>query len=244
MRFTEAGLGLRSSVVELRHPGGPLRIVLFPMVHMADPGFYEDVTERMLGCDVVVMEGVRDPRRILPSRNEVAYRMMRWGRLRLTLQDVEPEKLGLRTVRPDDLVAFRGPLRRLRWLTLANPLRIHKNFMLLVGMPLVSLLLSRDGLARLLQLDFDPNELPLFGRRTVRRDEELAKAVSALHAEHASEPLRIAVVYGALHMPVLLERLRSAHGYRPCAAEWLVVFGEDRPAFSRRRGRDGGRGPR
>jgi hypothetical protein len=49
-------LGTRSAV--LRRRGSELNFLIFPMMHVATPAFYAEVTRLLGGCAVVVVEGV------------------------------------------------------------------------------------------------------------------------------------------------------------------------------------------
>jgi hypothetical protein len=46
---------------------------------------------------------------------------------------------------------------------------------------------------------------------------------SAIRRQPTAKP-RIAVVYGAGHMPALTRYLVAKYGFRPREAEWLTVF--------------------
>jgi hypothetical protein len=52
---------VRSAVLRLTRPGTPLRFEIFPMVHTAEPGFYDAVAERLRRTDLVVAEGIGAP---------------------------------------------------------------------------------------------------------------------------------------------------------------------------------------
>jgi pheromone shutdown protein TraB len=57
-----------------------------------------------------------------------------------------------------------------------------------------------------------------------RRDALLATALDDVLVQYADEPVDIAVVYGAGHMPALTRYLVAKYGFRPREAEWLTVF--------------------
>jgi pheromone shutdown protein TraB len=56
------------------------------------------------------------------------------------------------------------------------------------------------------------------------RDALLVQALDAIHQQRSQEPMRVAVVYGAAHMPAVVRSL-ARYGYRASSAEWLTVFG-------------------
>ncbi|MFD9499264.1 hypothetical protein [Streptomyces sp. NPDC060035] len=65
---------------------------------------------------------------------------------------------------------------------------------------------------------------PLEHALTDRRDRRLLDALGEIHAERGDEPIRVAVVYGAGHVPAIVSGLRDRYGYRPREAEWLTVL--------------------
>lgn len=55
------------------------------------------------------------------------------------------------------------------------------------------------------------------------RDERLLDALSRLHEQRGTEPIDVAVVYGAGHVPAIVAGLMKRHGYRVRSADWLTV---------------------
>ncbi len=50
MQYIEASvIGVRSAVITLKRRATPLRFVLIPMVHVAEPGFYREVVDYLTG---------------------------------------------------------------------------------------------------------------------------------------------------------------------------------------------------
>jgi hypothetical protein len=56
------------------------------------------------------------------------------------------------------------------------------------------------------------------------RDALLVDALTSIHEERSAEPISVAVLYGAGHMPAVASMLVSRLGYHARAAEWLTVF--------------------
>lgn len=50
------------------------------------------------------------------------------------------------------------------------------------------------------------------------------KALDKIHRERHTEPIDVAIVYGAAHVNPAITYLITAHGYRVADAEWLTVF--------------------
>ena len=50
--------GLRVVMWPFRRRGTALSFLLFPMVHLGEARFYAEVTERLRGCDLLIVEGI------------------------------------------------------------------------------------------------------------------------------------------------------------------------------------------
>jgi len=61
------------------------------------------------------------------------------------------------------------------------------------------------------------------GRLLHGRDYQLVQALDATHAERQHEPAKIAVVFGAAHIPAAVDHLTEKLGYYVENAEWLIV---------------------
>ena len=57
----------------------------------------------------------------------------------------------------------------------------------------------------------------------LQRDSQLVQALDAIHAERQHEPAKIAVVFGALHIPAAVDHLTGKHRYYVENAAWLTV---------------------
>ena len=78
MQYIEASvIGIRSAVITLKHRVTPLRFVLIPMVHVAEPDFYREVAALARECALIVAEGV--PSRYAPIQALMAK--LRWDHL-------------------------------------------------------------------------------------------------------------------------------------------------------------------
>jgi hypothetical protein len=233
MQLVEASsFAVRSAVIQLRRPGTPLGFVLFPMIHLATPAFYADVMTRLAGCQLIVAEGGRGTERTAGGRAlclsyRLAGRARRWG---LVTQCLTLTELGVPVVRPDmDADQFRRGWRRL-------PVLVRLWAWVLVPAFGIGLLVfgSREFLARRLgsQEDLPTREEELgYGRfdafqelLVTDRDALLVRALDTIHQQWSQEPISVAVVYGAGHMPAVVRSL-ARYGYRASSAEWLTVFG-------------------
>jgi hypothetical protein len=57
-----------------------------------------------------------------------------------------------------------------------------------------------------------------------KRDQAVLKTLGKIYVDHCEDRMRVAVVYGAGHMPGISAGLRDRHGYLPRKADWIVVL--------------------
>ncbi|MFD9466394.1 hypothetical protein [Streptomyces sp. NPDC060027] len=223
------GYAVRSAVITMRRAGAPLEFVIFPMLHVASPTFYSQVRLRLRECDLIVMEGIRG-RSAGISTLTLAYRFAP-RRRRNGLQEQRDELLLSETaqvINPDVTAAEAiADLKTLsRWTYL----------LLLVAAPVMGLVFALRGPRAFLDEDLVVEDLPstleaemmadnpVIHALTDRRDKQLLDALGEIHAEHGDEPIRVAIVYGAGHVPAIASGLMDRYGYRPREAEWLTVL--------------------
>ncbi|MEU2492791.1 hypothetical protein [Streptomyces sp. NPDC007883] len=108
--------------------------------------------------------------------------------------------------------------------------------LLLVAAPLMGLVFALRGPRAFLDWDLAVEDLPSTPRAetpaddpvarapTDRRDRRLLDALGEIHAARGAEPIRVAVVYGAVHVPAIVAGLWNRFGHRPYEAEWLTVL--------------------
>ncbi|WP_329175102.1 hypothetical protein [Streptomyces sp. NBC_01477] len=222
------GLAVRSAVFTMRRKGTPLEFVVFPMTHVASPTFYRQVRRRLRDCDLIVMEGVKGRSAGL-STLTLAYRFApRRRRNGLVAQNdagLLPE--GVPVLYPD--VTAAEAMADLRELPRATYV------LLMVLAPLMGLVFALRGPRAFLDENQVVEDLPPTLRAemsagndveralTVRRDRRLLEALDAIHTERRDEPIRVAVVYGAGHVPAIVAGLAERYGYLPRDSEWLTV---------------------
>lgn len=245
MQIVEVSMvGVRASVLRLTRRDTPLRFEIFPMVHIGEPAFYAAVAERLRRCDLIVAEGVGgsdtpDGRvrsdaamsgSAAVSALTFSYRLPAWfQRSGLVEQNIPFRSLGVPVHCPDmtDEQFAAG------WQAVPG----WQRALALVVSPLVGLdrlvFGSRRALARHLELtdldwhdqmaDIDSMDelLELLGDQ---RDRLLLAALDAIHQHRATEPITVAVVYGAQHVAPVVHGMAALHGYGVRGAEWLTVF--------------------
>lgn len=223
------GYAVRSAVITLRRRETPLRIVLFPMFHVASPSFFAQVRLRLAGCDVIVAEGVRGRAREV-STLTAAYRFApKRSRNGLVEQDYATLlPAGVPVVAPDATAQqVASDLRRLPRLT---------RLPLMMLAPVMGLIFMLRGPRAFFDEDLAVDDLPLTHRAewlerdgdplaavNDRRDRMLLDALARIHEHRGQEPITVAVVYGASHIPAVAAALFSRFGYRPREAEWITV---------------------
>jgi hypothetical protein len=226
-----SGLGVRSAVTWLQRRGTPMRFVLFPMLHLGTPGFYAEVTRRLRACDLVVAEGIRG-RSASASALTLTYRLCgsvhRGG---LVVQDIDYASLGVPVIGPDMSASeFGTGWRRM-------PLMLRLRVWALVPVYALGLLVfgARALLARHAELDDLPSRedvemaadgrlAPFFRLLVDDRDAQLVAALDRIHEQRCHEPIQVAIVYGAGHMPGVVRHLRRRFDYWARDAEWMTVF--------------------
>ncbi|MFE2543634.1 hypothetical protein [Actinacidiphila glaucinigra] len=223
--------GVRSAIIRFRSRGTALVFELYPMIHLAEPAFYEEVTARLrASCDLVIAEGVRGSTATRALTR--SYRSLGGHeRLGLVVQDIDFDTLGVPVICPD----MSGAEFDDRWRRL--PLRERAALAALVpayvaGMRLLG---TRRFLARYMQLEDlpgDDEETELWTDDLVlhQRDRLLIDALTRLHHARAgrTEPFTAGILYGAAHMRAVTTALMDL-GYRPAGSQWLTVFSLDDP---------------
>jgi hypothetical protein len=222
MQYIESSLiGVRSAVITLKRRATPLRFVLIPMVHVAEPEFYREVEALAGECALIVAEGA--PSRYAPMQTVMSK--VRWDRLVDQLTSLDLESLGV-PVQWEYVMDDRPKSGREQ----AKATIVDSASAVLLralgryGSPL--------GLPSIDQADeHDDRWERLFSGRLGRavegsmlqRDTQLVQALDAIHAERQHQPAKIAVVFGALHIPAAVDHLTGKHRYYVENAAWLTV---------------------
>jgi hypothetical protein len=219
MQFIESSIvGVRSSVLTLGRRASPMRFLLFPMVHVAERSFYEEVTARLRGCALIVAEGVGE------GGAPVQHRMAR-----IRFDELVDQTAAL------DLDALGVPVfweysRQPPQTTAERLTEAATDSLGAVALRVLGRYGDPVSLPNLDESD-DHDDRWVEGRlnrwmrdRIVdRRDEALVRRLSSIHGECREQPITVGVVYGAGHMPAVVEYLRGEFRYFVQDAEWLVV---------------------
>ena len=101
MQIVEANdAGVRIAEVVLRRRDSPLRFVVYPMLHVGNRDFFDELTRRLASADVMVIEGV-GPSRAATTLTR-SYRAMADDlRLRLVVKNIDYRSLPGEVLCPD-----------------------------------------------------------------------------------------------------------------------------------------------
>ena len=226
MQIVEAN-DLWVRVVELRveRSATPLRFVLYPMLHVGAPSFYQEIQRRLAAVEVAVVEGVGRSRAVTGlTRGSSA--IARDATLGLTLQRIDHDAIAAQVICPD----MTGPEFEARWRTVP---RWQRGLTQAISrsLPAAQRLLGPSWVRETLQdvsLDDlptsdepDPEWIAEIDRVVVdERDVLLVEALFELHERRSREPITVAVVYGARHMRAVTTALTRRYGYKVRAGDW------------------------
>ena len=231
MQFVEPSIfGVRSARLSFVSPTSPVRITLFPMVHIGEAEFYASTYDDAGSHDVVFLEGVNSP---ITYRITRSYRWLVGSRAMAGLI-VQPRfptgRTDNRIVRSDlTATEFEAEWRRV-------PLWLRAVVYVLA--PLVGLrrrwLYSKEKLAKDMRCEDQPtlSELmaldPETGALTQvilhARDERLLEHLRAELDGAQSTPITFAIVYGAAHMRAVVRELTSSRDFFVCASDWRSIL--------------------
>ncbi len=222
MQYIEASvIGIRSAVITVKRRATPLRFVLIPMVHVAEPDFYGEVAALAGECALIVAEGV--PSRYFPM--QALMSTIRWDHLVDQITALDLEGLGVPVQWEyvlDDRVKS-GPEQAMAKVTdsgAAVLLRALGRYGSPFGLPNLEQADEHDD--RWERLASGRLGRAIQGQINVR-DSRLVKALGAIHQERQNEPIEIAVVFGAAHIPAVVDYLTEKLGYYVANARWLTV---------------------
>jgi hypothetical protein len=215
-------IGVRSAVITLKRRTTPLRFVLFPMVHVAERSFYDEVAARLRGCDHIVAEGT-------PSR----YSPMQTWMARLRFDDLVDQTVALDLERLGPPVQWEFQRPEPPKNNREQAVRTATDAAAAVMLKALGRYGSPRGLPNMDEADeaddkwerAESGGLTGYLDRTIlrERDDQLVGALAALHRERYTEPITVGVAWGAMHMPAVVDRLGEDYKYYVESAEWLTV---------------------
>jgi hypothetical protein len=223
MQYIESSvIGVRSAVITLKRRATPLRFVLIPMVHVAEPDFYREVAALAGECALIVAEGI--PARYAPMQTLMSS--IRWDHLVDQLTSLDLEGLGVPVqwewVVDDRVKSGREQaMAKVADSAAAVVMRALGRYGSPLGGPSLEQadehddrwerLLTAGRLGRAFEAD------------TQQRDSQLVRALGVIHAQRLNEPVKVAVVFGAAHIPAVVDYLTETFRYYVGNARWLTV---------------------
>lgn len=239
MSHTAVGVGMqvievtaysaRSAVITLRRRETPLKFVLFPMTHVASPAFYRQITQRLTGCDLIVLEGIKGKSAGI-STLTMAYRFApRRSRNGLVEQDSK-------TLLPPGIPVITPDLTATEAMAQIRKLPAWLRWILFVAAPIYGLVFAIRGPRAFLDENAAIEDLPTTREAELaqndrldeafggERDRRLIAALGEIHQERQQESITVGVVYGAAHVPAIVSGMAQLYGYRPREAEWVTLY--------------------
>ncbi|WP_203979236.1 hypothetical protein [Planotetraspora silvatica] len=184
------------------------------MLHVAEQAFYDQVSERLRECDLIVAEG--QPYADLPLHRRLAR--IRADGLVHQLVGLEVESLDIPVLWPDE----DDETKPARWLNIViDTVAAVPDWLMAIRWPGRAIditdLTGHDGWAG--------GRAKTAWRRAILhdRDKQLLDCLARIHQERGKEPITVGVPWGAAHMIAVAGYLFSELGYRVVAAEWLNV---------------------
>lgn len=220
--------GVRSAILRFDSIDRLSSFTLFPMIHVADKSFYDDVLELLADCNVVLTEGVRTKTGTLLT---ASYRYF-----------TKNQKLGLvlqSTMSLDDLNAD------IRHADVASDdfskkwaeLPFFQRFLIPMLAPIYGLYLrffgTRETIGKGMDLNLhDHNDAILDDNETFEkigeiildwRDEHLIGIINDYMQQTEGVKRSVGIVFGARHMRAVIHHLREQN-YKVTASDWVNVI--------------------
>jgi hypothetical protein len=231
MQFIEKNsFNVRSAIYRLEKDGQGLEFILFPMIHIGSQEFYDDVSDRLAKCDLILAEGVDSRKASLLTRS---YRIVK----RIRRMDLVTQQEGMK------VASFRDKLRNAdmevrafdeRWSSIPLALRAQIFFLVPVYVIYLFLFGTRETIAENIAVEDLPssNEVLLqdddFDKLDAllidERDRRLIRNIANLDEANGKDKKTVGVVFGAMHMRNVTSFLLHKLKYRIAKAEWVTVF--------------------
>ena len=231
MQFIEKNsFNVRSAIYHLQKDGQGLEFILFPMIHIGSQEFYDNVSDRLAKCDLILAEGVDSRKASLLTRS---YRIVK----RIRRLDLVTQQEGMKVASfRDKLMNADMEVRAFdeRWSSLPLALRAQIFFLVPVYVIYLFLFGTRETIAENIAVEDLPssNEVLLqdddFDKLDAlfidERDRRLIRNIANLDEANGKDKKTVGVVFGAMHMRNVTSFLLYKLKYRVAKAEWVTVF--------------------
>lgn len=220
-------LGLRAARIGLASSTSPIRITLFPMVHVGEPHFFEAVYCDAFASETVLVEGINSP---IVNRLTRAYRWIEGAKqMNLCIQPPYPPATDEHTA------TIHADLSPGEFSDVWRDVPLWLRLLVYVGAPIVGSRYRWFGTRQLLAEGLSLEDLPSREETLGWSPEAATLTVALLDARdrrlvsvlreqlESMRSGRLAIVYGALHMRAVLNELFRV-GYYATDSRWLRVF--------------------
>jgi hypothetical protein len=231
MQFIEKNsFNVRSAIYRLKKDDEGLEFILFPMIHVGSQEFYDEVSQRLAKCDLILAEGVDSKKANLLTRS---YRIVR----KIRRMDLVTQQEGM------NVSSFRDKLMNAdmegrafdeHWSSL--PPALKAQIFLLIPVYVIYLFLfgTREIIAENIAVEdlpssnevlFQDDNLDKLDALLIdERDRSLIRNIVSLHEANGSNKQTVGIVFGAMHMRNVTSFLLHKLKYRIAKAEWVKVF--------------------
>ncbi len=231
MQFVEKNsFNVRSAVYRLKKDGSALEFLIFPMIHVGSPEFYDEISKRLASCDLILAEGVKSRRANLLT---LSYRIAK----HIRRMDLVTQQDGMRVEYFREKILntdIDGAAFDERWSVLPISLRAQLLVLIPVFVAYLFLFGTRETLAENIALDdlptseetlmHDEDFEPFDSLIVDERDRILSEHIARLEEQQLQEAKLIGIVYGAGHMRSTMRFLMQKLNYRVASSEWVKVF--------------------
>jgi len=199
------------------------------MIHVGARKYFDDVSDRLANCDLILAEGVNSKKARLLT---LSYRIVR----KIRRMDLITQSEGMKLSKFREKILntdMAGTIFDEHWTALPLALRAQ----IVIAVPVFVAYLFLFGTRSMLAENIAVQDLPsrdeileddkfekLDDLLLEKRDRKLVENIEKLHRAERPEKLTVAVFYGARHMRHVITFLSSKLGYKITTAEWVTVF--------------------
>lgn len=227
MQFLERNsFNLRSAIYKFKHDEHMLEFMLFPMVHVGEPEYYEQINGLLGQCQQILYEGVQSK---ISTIVTFSYRLLAENK-DIGLID-QGEGLKLRELNAELFHAdMSQELFEMEWTKIPFRLRL----MILLAAPIIGIFNKFFGGKEILAFGGNVDDLP--GARdgcsddnpfseliVTKRDRVLIQHIEEHFQSNKSKKLTVGIIYGARHMPAIVRLLSIKLKYRVSDSSWVTV---------------------
>ncbi|WP_108810801.1 hypothetical protein [Sphingorhabdus sp. Alg231-15] len=220
--------GVRSAIFRFENAERSSSFTLFPMVHVADRSFYDEVLKRLASCDVILTEGVRTKTGTLLT---ASYRYFTKNqKLGLVLQSTMSLDNLTADIRHADVAS--GDFSK-KWAELP----FLPRFLIPIIAPVYGLYLryfgTRESIGKSMGLDLhDHNDAILDDNEIVEkmeevildwRDKHLIGIINGHIQQTEDDKKSVGIVFGARHMRAVIHHLHKQN-YKVTRSDWASVI--------------------